>query len=76
MLTSMLKDILDVLNKQYCTHAAEIDALTIPTSGARLHNIDAEEVMGMFSAAISAAPNATIPYVSAKLRAKKKWCCQ
>ena len=36
-----------------------------------VHNIDAEEVMGMFSAAQKRAPNATLCYLSAKMRAQK-----
>jgi hypothetical protein len=75
MLSDMLSGILDVLDKQYAKYVnmtpQEMDELTIPTSGARLHNVDAEEVMGMFSASFSKAPNATIPYISAKIRAKK-----
>ncbi|ELT98844.1 hypothetical protein CAPTEDRAFT_210959 [Capitella teleta] len=75
VLREMLSGIVLVLKLQYANYVKmtpqKIDALTIPTSGARVHNIDDEEVMGMFSASISKAPNATIPYVSAKMRTKK-----
>ena len=38
---------------------------------ARTHNMDAEEVMGMFSALKKRAPNATLAFLSARMRAKK-----
>ena len=41
------------------------------TSTARTHNIDAEEVMGMLSAALIRAPSTQISFISAKIRAQK-----
>ena len=38
---------------------------------ARTHNIDSEEVMGMFSANQSRAPHATLLFISSKIKAKK-----
>jgi len=42
------------------------------TKSARSHNIDTEEVMGMFSAGKHKAKSATISFLSARMRAKKK----
>ena len=41
------------------------------TESARSHNIDAEEIMGMFSATKKKSPNATLCYFSCKMRALK-----
>ena len=41
------------------------------TESARCHNIDAKEKMGLFSAAKERAPNATLCYLSSKMRGKK-----
>ena len=41
------------------------------TQSARSHNIDAEEVMGMFSAAKAKAQNATLCFLSSKIRGQK-----
>ncbi|XP_047137490.2 uncharacterized protein LOC124813992 [Hydra vulgaris] len=41
------------------------------TASARLHNIDSEELMGVFSDAKGRCPNATICFISSKLRSKK-----
>ena len=41
------------------------------TESARSHNIDAEEIMGMFSATKKKSPNATLCYISCKMRALK-----
>ena len=40
-------------------------------SSARTHNMDSEEVMGMFSANQVRAPHATLLFTSSKIRAKK-----
>ena len=63
--------IIAVLEKQYKKYFAlnNSDVLRRETKSARTHNIDAEEVMGMFSALKNKAPNATICYLSSKLRA-------
>ena len=41
------------------------------TESARSHNIDAEEIMGMFSATKKKSPNATLCYISCNMRALK-----
>ena len=41
------------------------------TESAWSHNIDAEEIMGMFSATKKKSPNATLCYISCKMRALK-----
>ena len=41
------------------------------TQSARSHNIDAEEIMGMFSAPKMKSPNATICFMSSKIRSIK-----
>ena len=45
--------------------------LRTESESARCHNIDAEEIMGIFSAAKERVPNATLCYLSAKIRAQK-----
>ena len=47
------------------------EKLKAKTKPVRSHNIDAEEIMGMCSALKKRAPNATICYLSSKMRAKK-----
>ncbi|CAM4599737.1 unnamed protein product [Leuciscus chuanchicus] len=47
------------------------DQLKKETESACLHNIDAEQVMGMFSALKDKAPNATLCFISCKIRAQK-----
>uniref|UniRef100_X1ZQ66 Uncharacterized protein n=1 Tax=Capitella teleta TaxID=283909 RepID=X1ZQ66_CAPTE len=73
----MLIGIKEVVARQYDNYIKmskeELAALHIPTSGARLHNIDAEQVMGMFSAAISRAPSATISHIASKIAGKKNY---
>ncbi|XP_047138521.2 uncharacterized protein LOC124814655 [Hydra vulgaris] len=63
----------DVLNRQYSRYFSLTVTETFKeeTASARLHNIDSEELMGMFSDAKVRAPNATICYISCKLRSKK-----
>lgn len=48
------------------------DELRKETETARPHNIDSEEIMGMFSAAKHRAPNATLCFLSSRMRAQKK----
>ena len=47
------------------------DKLEEETQSDRLHNIDAEEVMGMNSALHKKAPTATISFVTSKIKARK-----
>lgn len=69
----LLQETLVVVRNQYQRYSnmTITDELVRATSSARLHNIDSEEVMGMFSAAKARAPNATIMLISAKIRARK-----
>lgn len=65
-----LRRTLDALQRQY-EHYFKLDIteqLTEETQSARLHNIDAEEVMGMFSAALHHSPNARVTFSSSKIR--------
>ena len=62
-----------VLDRQYQKQQGQADDEDFcrETASARTHNIDAEEVMGMVSAAINRAPNAKPSFISAKIRAQK-----
>ena len=69
-----LKAITTVLERQYKRYF-EMDPTTElgqETETARTHNMDAEEIMGMFSALKKRAPNATLAFLSAWVRAKNK----
>ena len=74
MMRGVIDATLDVLERQYKKY---IDAQDIPmllreeVESARTHNMDAEEIMGMFSAAKQRAPNATIDFLSCRMRATK-----
>ena len=73
MMKSALLSVITVLERQYSRYF-EIDlsdVLRKETESARCHNIDAEAVMGMFSAALNRAPNATLSFLSARIRAQK-----
>ena len=73
MMGACIHAIVDVLERQYRKYF-DVDItekLKQETKSARTHNIDAEEVMGMFSAAKQRAPNATICFLSCKMRAQK-----
>jgi hypothetical protein len=62
-----------VLKRQYKRYfsLSITETLKEETASARLHNIDSEEIVGMFSDAKGRCPNATICYMSSKLRCKK-----
>ena len=47
------------------------EQMEFETESARLHNMDAEEMMGMFSAAQKFVPNATLCYLSSRLCVRK-----
>ena len=68
-----LGTIIDVLEKQHQKYLG-IDIseqFQKETRSARSHNIDSEQMKGMFSAAQKKAPAATLCYISSKLRAQK-----
>ena len=62
MLKASLSAAHQVLERQYKKYFANdlTETLKEETLSARCHNIDAEEIMGMFSAAKQRAPNATL----------------
>jgi hypothetical protein len=73
MISACLATVITVLERQYKKYF-EMDLteeLRKETETARSHNIDAEEIMGMFGAAQQRAPNATLCYLSSRMRAKK-----
>ena len=73
MIVACLSSVVDVLQRQYQRYfGIEItDQLRRETQSARCHNIDAEEVMGMFSVGQEMANNAPLCFLSARMRAKK-----
>jgi hypothetical protein len=73
MTSACLNAVEEVLNRQYKRYftLSITAALKNETASARLHNIDSEELMGMFSDAKGRCPNATLCYLSCKLRSKK-----
>ena len=73
MTVACVSAVIAVLNRQYKRYF-ELDIteqLKRETKSARSHNIDAEEIMGMFSSAQHRAKNATISFLSARMRARK-----
>ena len=73
MMTACLLKTVEVIEAQYSKYF-KLDItqeLIIETESARCHNIDAETVMGMFSAALKHSPNATMSFFSARIRAQK-----
>ena len=74
MFKAVLGATTEVITKQYQRyhHDMEVsDEMKRKLASARTHNIDSEEVMGMFSAAQARAPRATLLFISSKIRAKK-----
>ena len=68
-----LTAVITVLERQYDRYfAMDVSKkLEEETESASCHNIDAEEIMGMFSTAKNNAPNATQNYLSSNIRAQK-----
>lgn len=74
MMEACLSQTVDVLEKQYQRYFITdlTEKLRKETESTRCHNIDAEEIMGMFSAAKEWAPrNATMCHLSSRIRAQK-----
>ena len=72
VMKAVLKATSEGLQKQYQTYESEqLEKNKDKLDSARTHNIDSEEVMGMFSASHSRAPRATLLYLSSKIKAKK-----
>ncbi|KAK6168629.1 hypothetical protein SNE40_019824 [Patella caerulea] len=70
---ALLKAVFAVIQRQYKNYYNMEDTAERRQilESARTHNIDSEEVMGMFSANIARAPRATLLFVSSKIRSKK-----
>ena len=61
-----------VLERQYNRYfSIEIDILKKETESARCHNIVDEQMMQMFSTAKEEVLNATLSYISSKIRSQK-----
>ena len=73
MMLACLNAIIEVLERQYSKYFQMdiTDKLKKETSSARAHNIDAEQVMGMFSAGKERAKNATIDFLAGRMKARK-----
>ncbi|KAL8584667.1 hypothetical protein ACOMHN_002396 [Nucella lapillus] len=77
MIVACLDAIIAVLSRQYSKHFAmdltedQEQQFRTETQSAKLHNMDAEAMMGLYSAAKDHAPSATLCYLSSKMRAKK-----
>ena len=68
-----LNAIITVLERQHKRYfeMALTTELCQETETARTHNMDAEKIMDMFSALKKRAPNATLAFLSERMRAKK-----
>ncbi|XP_033096338.1 uncharacterized protein LOC117100647 [Anneissia japonica] len=73
MLSDCFKRTVTVLNRQYSNYfSLNIDdKLKEETRSAKVHNIYAEQIMGMFSAMKALKTNATVDYISCAIRARK-----
>jgi hypothetical protein len=73
MLKAVLTAIMTVVQRQYKNYYSMemTDELRSKLASARTHNMDSEEVMGMFSASQARAPRATLLFISSKIRSKK-----
>ncbi len=73
MITCSLQAVITVLERQYSKYfdLNVTEKLTEETSSLRTHNIDAEKIMGMFSSAKDKSPNATMCFLSCRMRACK-----
>ena len=70
---AVLTATMSVIQRHYQRYyAMEVsEYVTSKLESARTHNMDSEEVMGMFSTGQSRAPRATLLFLSSKIRAKK-----
>ena len=73
MMRKCLSVTVQVIERQYSRYFSMnvTETLLQETESARLHNIDAEQVMGMSSAAKERAPKSTLCYMSCLIRGKK-----
>ena len=71
----MLEESLCVLKRQYEPYMAmDLEKVEEVTQSTRVHNMDAEEMVGLFSAAQNRAPNATMLYLSSKIKCTRNTC--
>ena len=74
-LRALASTIKDVLVRQYrdmlSLNDEELDKLASETSNVRMNNIGCEELVGLFSAIKERAPNGSLLFYSAKIKAKK-----
>ncbi|ELU06804.1 hypothetical protein CAPTEDRAFT_194446 [Capitella teleta] len=81
LLLSMIRGILEgsaeVIQRQYQSFprlsVEQQETMRTASEFACLHNIDAEKVMGMFSAALSQSPNATMMMISSRIKGRKNY---
>ena len=73
MMSTCIHAIVDVLERQYRRYLEmEVtDELREETQTARLHNINSEELMGMFSTGKEQAKNVNVDFLTARMRARK-----
>ena len=73
MVQVCLTAIIAVIERQYQRYFTldVTEELKKETTSARTHNIDAEQLMGMFSAGKERAKNATVDFLTSKMRARK-----
>ena len=73
MVVACLNTVTSVLERQYQQYfELDItDELRRETSSARCHNMDAEEIIGMFSAGKQRSKNANVDFLRSRMRAKK-----
>ena len=73
MMKACLLKVDEVLQRQYARYFTldVTEILRKETESSRCHNIDAKTIMGMFSAAKDHAPNATMGFISSRIKAVK-----
>ena len=75
MMSACLLGIISVLERQYKGYfllsQEELSVIESESSSARLHNIDAESVMGMYSAGKERAKHASSDFLASRMKAKK-----
>ena len=68
----MLEKTLDVLERQYLPYTKfNLEEAAKDTRATPTHNMGAEEIVGLFSAAQDRAPNATILFLNSKIKARR-----
>ena len=74
-MSACLLGIISVLERQYKGYfllsQEELSLIESESSSPRLHNIDAESVMGMYSAGKERAKHASLDFLASRMKAKK-----